>query len=129
MVGGKQHISTRQIQHMLNCSMKTAWFLTHRVREFISPKSLERGRHAIPPRCDLRARGASFAPLNRRAASYRTKQARRFKELAKDVGADDLPEGFADAVHKLAAAGPVRRKPLNARPQTRTHWSGVDWLL
>ena len=35
MVGGKKDISTRQIQHMLNCSMKTAWFLIHRIREFM----------------------------------------------------------------------------------------------
>ena len=118
MVGGKKDISTRQIQHMLNCSMKTAWFLTHRLREFM--KAQEPGSAGgTRPRCDLRARGASFAPLNRRAASYRTKQARRFKELANYVGADELPEGFADAVYKLAVTGPVRRKPLKARPRSR----------
>ncbi len=29
----KKGIATRQIQRMLNCSMKTAWFLGHRIRE------------------------------------------------------------------------------------------------
>lgn len=29
----KKGVSTRQIQRMLRCSMKTAWFLTHRIRE------------------------------------------------------------------------------------------------
>lgn len=29
----KEGISTRQIQRMLDCSMKTAWFLGHRIRE------------------------------------------------------------------------------------------------
>jgi transposase-like protein len=29
----KKGMSTRQIQRMLQCSMKTAWFLTHRIRE------------------------------------------------------------------------------------------------
>src|ERR1700720_4540311 len=29
----KKGIATRQIQRMLNCSMKTAWFLCHRIRE------------------------------------------------------------------------------------------------
>lgn len=29
----KKGISTRQIQRILNCSMKTAWFLGHRIRE------------------------------------------------------------------------------------------------
>lgn len=33
MCTSKKGISTRQIQRMLVCSMKTAWFLTHRIRE------------------------------------------------------------------------------------------------
>lgn len=33
MCASKKGIATRQIQRMLNCSMKTAWFLTHRIRE------------------------------------------------------------------------------------------------
>ena len=33
MCASKKGVSTRQIQRMLNCSMKTAWFLTHRIRE------------------------------------------------------------------------------------------------
>jgi len=33
MCASKKGVSTRQIQRMLSCSMKTAWFLTHRVRE------------------------------------------------------------------------------------------------
>jgi transposase-like protein len=33
----KKGISTRQIQRMLNCSMKTAWFLGHRIREAMAP--------------------------------------------------------------------------------------------
>ena len=33
MCSSKKGISTRQIQRMLQCSMKTAWFLTHRIRE------------------------------------------------------------------------------------------------
>jgi transposase-like protein len=31
----KKGISTRQIQRAFNCSMKTAWFLTHRIREIM----------------------------------------------------------------------------------------------
>jgi transposase-like protein len=99
MVGGKKDMSTRQIQHMLNCSMKTAWFLSHRIREFM--KAQEPGSASgtrLSTRWGLRAERASFAPVTRKAASNRTKQARRFKELAKDVGAGELPEGFADAV-------------------------------
>ena len=34
----KKGISTRQIQRMLQCSMKTAWFLGHRIRETMAEK-------------------------------------------------------------------------------------------
>ena len=34
----KKGISTRQIQRMLQCSMKTAWFLGHRIREAMAEK-------------------------------------------------------------------------------------------
>ncbi len=44
MSASKKGISTRQIQRMLQCSMKTAWFLTHRIREAMA----ERG-HVLPP--------------------------------------------------------------------------------
>ena len=37
MCASKKGISTRQIQRMLQCSMKTAWFLGHRIREVMAP--------------------------------------------------------------------------------------------
>jgi len=37
MCASKKGVSTRQIQRMLKCSMKTAWFLTHRIRETMKP--------------------------------------------------------------------------------------------
>jgi transposase-like protein len=33
MCASKKGLATRQIQRMLQCSMKTAWFLSHRIRE------------------------------------------------------------------------------------------------
>jgi transposase-like protein len=39
MCASKKGVSTRQIQRLLNCSMKTAWFLTHRIREVMAPAS------------------------------------------------------------------------------------------
>jgi transposase-like protein len=36
----KRGISTNQIQRMLSCSMKTAWFLSHRIREAMKEVSL-----------------------------------------------------------------------------------------
>ena len=40
MCASKKGIATRQIQRMLQCSMKTAWFLTHRIREAMKDGSL-----------------------------------------------------------------------------------------
>src|ERR1700761_7151435 len=42
--GSKKGISTRQIQRTFNCSMKTAWFLTHRIREI-----MKRDDDGVPP--------------------------------------------------------------------------------
>jgi transposase-like protein len=37
MCSSKKGISTRQIQRTINCGLKTAWFLTHRIRECMKP--------------------------------------------------------------------------------------------
>jgi transposase-like protein len=39
MCASKKGISTRQIQRMLVCSMKTAWHLTHRIRAAMAPSN------------------------------------------------------------------------------------------
>ena len=41
MCASKKGIATRQIQRMLQCSLKTAWFLTHRIREAMKDGSLD----------------------------------------------------------------------------------------
>ena len=41
MCASKKGISTRQIQRMLQCSMKTAWHLTHRIRAAMADGGLE----------------------------------------------------------------------------------------
>jgi len=40
MCASKKGISTNQIQRTLSCSMKTAWFLSHRIREAMKDGSL-----------------------------------------------------------------------------------------
>jgi transposase-like protein len=40
MCASKKGISTNQVQRLLSCSMKTAWFLTHRIREAMRDGSL-----------------------------------------------------------------------------------------
>jgi hypothetical protein len=37
MCSSKKGVSTRQIQRTLQCSMKTAWFMTHRIRFAMAP--------------------------------------------------------------------------------------------
>ncbi|MGC2529895.1 MAG: IS1595 family transposase [Candidatus Acidiferrum sp.] len=39
ITASKKGISTRQVQRAFNCSMKTAWFLMHRIREIMKPAS------------------------------------------------------------------------------------------
>lgn len=39
MCASKKGISTRQIQRMLQCSMKTAWHLTHRIRDAMQDRA------------------------------------------------------------------------------------------
>ena len=39
ITASKKGISTRQIQRAFKCSMKTAWFLMHRIREIMAPVS------------------------------------------------------------------------------------------
>lgn len=45
LTSSKKGISTRHIQRLLNCSMKTAWFLTHRIREIMKPDTVD----GVPP--------------------------------------------------------------------------------
>lgn len=40
MCASKKGLATRQIQRMLQCSMKTAWFLSHRIREAMKDDTL-----------------------------------------------------------------------------------------
>ena len=40
ITASKKGISTRQIQRAFDCSMKTAWFLMHRIREMMTPRGV-----------------------------------------------------------------------------------------
>src|SRR5437764_3035011 len=40
ITASKKGVSTRQIQRTFNCSMKTAWFLMHRIREMMTPRGV-----------------------------------------------------------------------------------------
>jgi len=47
MYGSKRAIGTRQAQRLLNCSMKTAWHLTHSIREIMKPDSITGGLSSL----------------------------------------------------------------------------------
>jgi transposase-like protein len=43
MACSKKGISTRQLQRMIGCGLKTAWFLSHRIREAMADHDVNRG--------------------------------------------------------------------------------------
>jgi transposase-like protein len=71
IAGSKKGISTRQIQRTFNCSMKTAWFLTHRIRDVNRLPNLTPDRRPILTPLDgvflrRRSRRRSWSGLRRR---------------------------------------------------------------
>ncbi|HVM79659.1 MAG TPA: IS1595 family transposase [Stellaceae bacterium] len=52
MNASKKGISTRQVQRMLQCSMKTAWHLTHRIREIMKDSDEPMGGSGEPVEID-----------------------------------------------------------------------------
>lgn len=78
MTSSKKGISTRQIQRLLNCSMKTAWFLTHRIREIMKPGTSDN----VPPMGGLgQKEGQSDSIVIRgNACSRKTRGAERGSE-------------------------------------------------
>ncbi len=67
----KKGISTRQIQRTFNCSMKTAWFLTHRIREIMQgPNASPLGGEGKTLEADLTFVGRKPGTKVRRGASH-----------------------------------------------------------
>ncbi len=81
----KKGIATRQIQRMLNCSMKTAWFLGHRIREAMAP-------------------GASAGPLGGSGVTVEADET----ELARSRKTR-RPEGFRRSTHNPKVLSLVER--------------------
>src|SRR4029450_11819961 len=69
MCASKKGISTHQIQRMLRCSMKTAWFLGHRIRE-----SRREIRDMFTPRMGGAGRTIEADPLAEASATARRRQ-------------------------------------------------------
>jgi transposase-like protein len=71
LCASKKGISTRQLQRMLGCGMKTAWFLGHRIR------------HAMAPGGDIGPLGGSgktvFADETELARSKKTRRPQNFR--------------------------------------------------
>jgi transposase-like protein len=69
MCASKKGISTHQIQRMLRCSMKTAWFLGHRIRE-----SMREVRDMFTPPMGGAGRTIEADPLAEASATARRRQ-------------------------------------------------------
>jgi transposase-like protein len=64
MCASKKGIASRQIQRMLQCSMKTAWFLTHRIREAMNEN----------PGCSIRRSEARASLLRQTKPTWAAKR-------------------------------------------------------
>jgi len=75
MSASKKGIATRQVQRLLNCSMKTAWFLTHRIREIMKPGTATglppMGGHGVTIEADETYIGAIAGRKKGRRLTYR----------------------------------------------------------
>jgi transposase-like protein len=103
ITASKKGISTRQIQRTFNCSMKTAWFLMHRIREMMAP-------------------GAATGPLG---GSGKTVEADD-TELARSRKTK-RPEGFRRRTHNPKVLSLVERGG-NIRSVTLDHHGVVKHL-
>ena len=74
MCGTKKGISTRQLQRTFNCSMKTAWHLSHRIREMMAPpaNSGPLGGSGVTVEADDMEMGKSAKTRKRPAVARRT---------------------------------------------------------
>jgi transposase-like protein len=53
MCAGKKGVATRELQRMLQCSMKTAWFLGHRIREALDDSGTVGPMGGFPVRVEM----------------------------------------------------------------------------
>ena len=72
ITASKKGISTRQVQRAFNCSMKTAWFLMHRIREIMQPQDNPSplGGEGMTLEADLTFVGRKPGTKVRRGASH-----------------------------------------------------------
>lgn len=111
MCASKKGIATRQIQRMLNCSMKTAWFLGHRIRLAMTPDG------SIGP---LGGEGKTVeADETELARSRKTKRPEGFRRRTHNPKVMSLVEMAlanicAPWCTKIAALLPTRRSTTNS---------------
>jgi transposase-like protein len=101
MCASKKGISTRQVQRMLRCSMKTAWFLTHRIREGM--------------------REGEFFPFGQGGATVEVDET----FIGREPGITPASAGFS---HKMKVLSLVERETGRARSFVLDHYS-ADAIL
>jgi len=108
----KKGIATRQIQRMLNCSMKTAWFLGHRIRLAMAP-------------------GGDLGPMGGEGKTVEIDD----MEMGRSHETRRRPEGRKGNVKVLSLierGGPVRSIVLDHRgigPRLYKHLDKRSWLV
>jgi transposase-like protein len=113
ITASKKGISTRQVQRTFNCSMKTAWFLMHRIREIMNPAA------GVPPmggegetlEADLTFVGRKPGTKVRRGASHMNAV---FSLVERD--------GKAKSVHMPNVRGENLHAVLDAHASPKSHF-------
>jgi transposase-like protein len=123
MCASKKGISTRQIQRMLNCSMKTAWFLTHRIREAMGP-----GAGAPPIGGEGKIVEADETFL---ANSPKTKKKPGYQHKVAVLSLVERGGAQRSIVLKSSPARPEIRKALteNVDPRSILHTDGAQYYI
>lgn len=123
----KKGISTRQIQRMLNCSMKTAWFLGHRIREAMTEA---RDQHTPPLGGAGKTLEADEVFIGRNAAKKLAGPGRQFPVMAL-VERGGKVRSFHIANVTSATLVPILAKHADAASRLMTDgwrsYKGIGW--
>jgi|SRR5579862_1349840 len=120
MCASKKGISTRQMQRTLQCSMKTAWHLTHRIREMMKPQIFDMGGKGAVIEADSTYVGRK---AGRKLGPAKTPMNAVFALVERDgrVRSFHVPNVQAHTLHKAINAAEVSRRSHLRTDEARTY--------